>query len=258
MKKLFGILFILLLSACNGEDQNTIVVGTIAGPETKLVEVAKKIAREHYHFNIKIVQFNDYTIPNIALNDGSLDANIFQHAPYLSQFITQHHMHLQSIGRTFIYPIGLYSHKYKTMTDIPDNATIAIPNDPSNGARALLLLDNAKLITLSNKTPLTTLNDIKSNPKQFQFKEIDAAQLPRALHDVDAAVINTTYAMLGNLLPSRDAIFLEDKHSPYANLIVVRKDDNNPLLKLLVKVVQSNTVKKEANKLFKGQAIQAW
>ena len=157
-----------------------------------------------------------------------------------------------------MYPTGIYSIKIKSLKQLPNNATIALPNDPSNEARSLLLLQKAGLIKLK-KAPLANLQDITSNPKKFRFKELDAAQLPRILADVDAAVINTTFAIPAGLRPSRDALFTEGKDSPYANLIVIRRNsDKKEQLALFVQAVNSTEVKEKAQELFGDAAIVAW
>lgn len=250
-----------LLTSCGEKrGENEVIVGTIAGPETELMEVAKKVAAAEHNLNIKIVEFNDYSLPNQALADGSIDANVFQHQPYLDAAMKAKNYQFAVVGKTFIYPMGVYSSKYKKLTDIPEGAVIAIPNDPSNESRALLLLKKAKVITLKPYVVTgATLQDIGSNPKKLQFKELDAAQLPRALEDVDLAVINTNYAMLAGLTPSTDALALENSTSPYANVIVVRNTDTEQAKIIdLVKSLQSKPVMDKANELFKGQAIIGW
>ncbi len=249
---------VLSLVACSKPSPNTITVGTISGPETDLVEVAQTVAQERYGLNVKIVEFNDYNLPNEALQDGSLDANVYQHLPYLQAASKAHGYDLEVIGKTFVYPAGVYSKKIKSIKQLPDKALIALPNDPSNESRALLLLQKAGLITLKSEQN-SSVQDIAKNPKQLQFKELDAAQLPRVLDDVDAAVINTTFAIPAGLSPTHDAIFLEDKNSPYANLIVVRKNtDKHPQLDLFVKSMNSPEVKEKAKSLFGDGAIPAW
>ena len=249
---------LLALTACSKPSPNTLVIGTISGPETELVEVAQKIALDRYGITVKIIEFNDYNLPNEALQDGSLDANIYQHLPYLQAAIDAHGYDLESIGKTFVYPTGIYSSKYKSLKLLPDHSTIALPNDPSNEARALLLLKKAGLITLKN-THQASVQDIASNPKQLRFKELDAAQLPRVLTDVDAAIINTTFAIPAGLSPSRDALYLEDKSSPYANLIVIRRNSHKKAqLALFVKAMNSQEVEDKAHQLFGDAAIIAW
>ena len=258
MRILSTLALLLTLVACSKPLPNTLIVGTISGPETELVEVAKKVALDRYGINVKIVEFNDYNLPNEALQDGSLDANVYQHLPYLNAAATAHGYNLEAIGKTFVYPTGIYSSKFKSLKQLPDHATIALPNDPSNEARALLLLQKAGLITLNN-THHNSIQDIANNPKNLRFKELDAAQLPRILADVDAAIINTTFAIPAGLRPSRDALFLEGKDSPYANLIVIRRDSHKKeQLALLVKALNSIEVKDKAHELFDDAAIVAW
>lgn len=258
MRYILLVVLSIALSACGKPNPNTLVVGTIAGPETELVDVAQKVAQDRYGLTVKIIEFSDYNLPNEALMDGTLDANVYQHLPYLKAASAAHGYHFDVIGKTFVYPTGLYSTKFKSLRALPKQAIIAIPNDPSNEARSLLLLQKAGLITLK-KADSTTLSSIKSNPKHFRFKELDAAQLPRVLADVDAAVINTTFAIPAGLKPSRDALFIENKNSPYANLIVVRSNnDKNDKLALLVKALNSKEVKDKAKRLFGDGAIAAW
>lgn len=247
----------LILAACSKPD-NTLTVGTIAGPETTLMEVAKTVAKEKYQLTLDIRTFNDYILPNIALNDGSIDANVFQHQPYLDAMVKSRGLHLISIGKTFIYPMAAYSKTMTSIEKLPDNAIVALPNDPSNETRALLLLEKAHLISLK-KVENPSILDVKTNPKHLIFKAINAAQLPRVLDDVSLAIINTNFAIQANLSPKRDGLIVEDKHSPYANVIVIReKDKNKPLFKKLVAALQSEAVLKKAQELFHGEAIQAW
>ena len=249
----------LFLSACR-DDEKTITIGTIAGPETELAEVATEVAQKRSHLHIKIVTFTDYLQPNSALNDDALQANVFQHAPYLVEQIAAHHYDLVIAGKTFIYPMGVYSMTYHDLSALPENSEVAIPNDPTNEGRALLLLQKAGVITVSPAAGLkATPRDITSNPKQLQFVELDAAQLARAYQDVAVAVINTNYAIPAGLLPSEDALFIEDKDSPYANLIVIRaKDAEKPWVKELVNSFHSQEVVDKANQLFQGQVVPAF
>lgn len=258
MRFFLSILLILSLASCSKPGPNQLKVGTIAGPETDLVLAARDLAREKYGLDIQVVEFSDYNLPNAALEDGSLDANVYQHKAYLSAAMQAHDYPLEIIGKTFVYPMGIYSKKFKTLSDLPEHALIALPNDPSNEGRALLLLEKAGFIRL-HETKTNTLRDIAKNPKNLQFKELDAAQLPRVLNDVDAALINTTFALPAGLNPARDALFLEDKQSPYANLIVIRQNSvKKEQLLLFAKAIQSDTVKKKARELFGDGAIPAW
>ena len=258
MRFLLVIICSFSLIACGKPSPSTLTIGTISGPESELVEAAKDVAQTRYGLTIKIIEFNDYNLPNEALAEGSLDANIYQHLPYLNKSMKARGYHFKVIGKTFVYPMAIYSQKYKTLHKIPNHAVIAIPNDPSNESRALLLLQRAGLITLKKKAT-GTLADVTGNPKNLQLKELDAAQLPRALADVDAAVINTTFALPAGLRPSRDGLFVERKDSPYANLIVARDDSDKKLqLDEFVKAMNSPEVKKQAQNLFGDAAIPAW
>lgn len=258
-------LFAFLLTACGQQGQekrepNVLRVGTIAGPETELVEAAREVAYDKYGLKIEIVEFEDYMLPNTALSDGAIDVNVFQHKPYLDAYLAKRNEPLVVVGQTFVYPIGIYSKKHASLGALPEKAKIALPNDASNEARALLILQDAGVIKLKEEANFQyTLKDITENPHNFQFVELDAAQLPRVLGDVDAAVINTNYSRAAGLLPNRDAIFVENADSPYANLIVVREDradDDN--IRLFIHAMQSPAVLKKADELFEGQAIPAW
>lgn len=262
---LFRVLFALLLtltltltlSSCSHKEKaNSIRVGTIAGPETKLMSVAKKVALQKFGLHVKIVTFTDYSLPNQALEEGDIDANAFQHYPFLLSQMKAHDYHLAPVGNTFLYPMGLYSKKIKSLSDLKPGAKIAIPNDPSNEARALLLLQKAGLITLKPKATINaTTHDIASNPNHYQVVSLDAAQVPRAMDDVALAAINTNYATPAGLSPSK-ALFVESTDSPYMNLIVARAvDKNKKKIQELVQAFQSEPVLKEAKKLFGDDAI---
>lgn len=240
-------------------EADEIVIGTIVGPETQIVEEAKKVAAKQ-GLKVKIITFEDYIVPNTALAEGELDANMFQHQPYLDIVIAKKQYALSTIGKMFIYPMGVYSKKYKHLEELPHGAVIGIPNDPSNGARALRLLAKANLIHIPEKNDLElSIKDIQSNPKKLVIKEIAAAQLPRVLTDLDAAVINTNYAMPAGLSPNKDAIYLEDKDSPYVNIVVVRtKEKDEAKYHKLMDALHSPEVQAAAKKLFNDQAIQGW
>ncbi len=253
---------ILLLSACGQKikDANVIKVGTIDGPETALMEVAKQVAQKKYGLTIKIVTFTDYNLPQAAVDDGSIDANMTVHLPFLEAAIKARGYKIIPIGKTFVYPMGVYSQKIKSLDQLPAGASVAIPNDPSNEARALLLLAKAKLITLSDNNNVTaTPRDIINNPKNLKFSEVDTAVVARTLPDVTIAVINTNYAIPAGLMPSKDAIYLESADSPYANIVVVRTSEKDKKqFHELIEALHSKEVLAIAKKLFKGQAIPAW
>ncbi len=252
---------LLSLSACHQhENSQPIRLGTISGPETELMQVAKQVAQRDYGLNIKLIEFTDYSLPNRALNDGSLDANLFQHQAFLDDEIHNRDYALVAIAKEFIYPMAIYSSKIRHLNELKPHAIVAIPNDPSNEARALLLLSSAGLITLDTaRNTLITPNDIQHNPKHLVIKELDAAQLSRVLADVDLAVINANYAALAQLYPQQDAIFSEGKNSIYANLLVVKSaDKNNPKFINLIKAIHSPEVVAAADRIFHGTAVPAW
>lgn len=261
---LFLVTAIVSLVGCgenNSTDDKILRIGTIAGPETELMETAKRLAKQRYNLHIKIVQFSDYVLPNIALNDGSIDVNLYQHQPYLDSAMKAHSYDFVTIGKTFIYPMALYSKKIHKLTELKDGAIIAIPNDPSNSARALLLLQKAGLLKLKKdvKESELSVQDVQYNPMGYKIKQLDAAQLPRVLADVDLVSINTNYAVEAGLLPKRDGLYMEQADSPYANIVVVkRKNMNDMRLKMLMDILHSREVVKHARKLFQEQAIAAW
>jgi D-methionine transport system substrate-binding protein len=258
---LMASLLLFSITACHHrKDPHQIRLGTISGPETELMQIVKQVALRNTGLHLQIVEFSDYSLPNTALNDGSLDANLFQHQCFLENEIHHRGYHLVAIAKLFVYPMGIYSHKILHLNQLKSHAMVAIPNDPSNEARALLLMSKAGLITLNTrKGNLITPRDIVQNPKQLVIKELDAAQLPRALADVDLAVINTNYAVLAHLYSQQNALFAEDKSSSYANLLVVNvKDKNKPKFIDLIKALHSKEVLAAAEKLFHGEAIPSW
>ena len=206
---------------------------------------------------LEIKEFTDYVTPNDAVEYGEIDANYFQHIPYLESFNTEHGYHLVNAGGIHVEPIALYSKKYSSLSDIPAGATIAIPNDPTNEGRALLLLEAAGLITLKADAGLEAIPlDIASNPKNLKFSEIEAATLPRVLGDVDAAVINGNYAIPAGLVATRDGLYVEGAESPYVNVIAVKEgNENNPAIKALVEALKSDEVKAYVAETYKNGEV---
>lgn len=235
-------------------------VGSMSGPESDLVEAAAKVAREQYGLEVKVVTFEDYVTPNVALEDGSLDLNAFQHKPYMDAMNQNRGFHLVAVGNTFIYPIGGYSKKIKKIEQLTDGARIAIPNDPSNEGRTLILLDKKGLIKLKDNSNLSaSLMDIVANPHHYDFVETDAAQLPRMLDEVDLAFINSNYAVSAQLNPSTDPIIVEDKDSPYVNIIAAREDNkDDKSVAQFVSAYHSQAVEDAARAAFKGGAVKGW
>ena len=250
----------IALTGCGEKKDNHLKVGAIAGAETQVAEEAAKIAKEKFGLEVEIVQFSDFATPNVALNDGSIDVNAFQHKPYLDSQIKDRGFKLVAVGNTFVYPIAGYSKKIKNISELKEGSQIAVPNDPTNLGRSLLLLQKQGLLKLKDGSGLTaTVLDIVENPKKVKIVELEAAQLPRALEDVDLAIINTVYASQVNLQPTRDGLFVEDKDSPYVNLIAAREaDKETQKVKQFVQAYQSEEVYKAAQELFHGGVIKGW
>jgi D-methionine transport system substrate-binding protein len=216
-----------LFTACKGKKEaDTLIVGASPQPHMELLELIKDDLAEQ-NITLKLVEFTDYIQPNEALMAGELDANFFQHLPYLEDNVEWSDKLVSAFG-VHVEPFGLYSSKYEILADLPDGAVIAIPNDPTNGGRALLLLETEGLIRLRPEAGITaTLRDITGNPRNFRFQELEAAHLPRALDDVDAAAINGNYALQAGFNPLRDSLVIEGAESPYVNIVVVQKGKEN-------------------------------
>ena len=234
-------------------------VGATPIPHAELLEFVKPIL-EKENIKLEIVPFQDYVQPNTALADKELDANFFQHQPYLDNFNKERGLDLVSAGKVHVEPLGLYSKKVKSNDEIANGASIAIPNDPTNAARSLLLLQQNGIIKLKDGAGISaTERDIAENPKKLKFQLVEAAQLPRVLEDVDCAVINTNYALPAGLNPVKDALIIEDKDSPYANIITVRKgDENRPEIVKLVQALNSPEVKKFIEDKYQGAIVPAF
>lgn len=240
-------------------DKKEIKMGVTAGPHAEVMEeVAKEAAKQG--ITIKVVEFNDYVQPNKALAEGDLDMNSMQHQPYMDNVVKKQGLKITSIGKTIILPMAVYSHKYKDIKDVADGAKVTIPNDPTNGARALLLIQQAGLIKLKNGNSVdASVTDITENPKNLQFVELDAAQIPRSLDDTDLACVNTNYAIPAGLNPQKDSILVESKDSPYANVMAVRQgDENNETYKKVLEIYQSEPIKKFIEEHFQGTILPAF
>lgn len=231
-------------------------IGVTAGPHAQIFEQVKKLA-EKDGLKIQIVEFSDYIQPNAALAAGDLDANSYQHKPFLDQQIKDRGYKFVPVGYTVNFPIGLYSKKVKSLAELKEGAKFGIPNDPTNGGRVLLVLQDKGLIKLRPEAGLkATPLDVVDNPKKLKFVELEAAQLPRSLDDLDAAAVNTNYALPAGLQPGRDSIAQEAAKSPYVNLIAVREQDKDkPWVAKLVKAYQSEEVRKFIQTEFKGAVV---
>ena len=215
--------------SADSKNDKVIKIGVTPKPHEEIVNVAKPLL-EKEGYTVEITEFNDYVQPNTAVSEGTLDANYFQHMPYLKEQNESKGFNLVSVGAIHLEPMGLYSKKIKSLDELKDGATIAVPNDPSNEARALRLLESKGIIKIA-EGELVTPKDITENPKNLKFTELEAAAIPRSIDDVDAAVINGNYAIEANFNPTKDAIIIEDKDSeaakPYANIIVVKEGNEN-------------------------------
>ena len=241
------------------QEEKILKVGVTSGPHAEILEQVKQVA-EKDGLKIQIVEFNDYVQPNAALDQGEIDANAFQHQPFLDNHVKDRGYKLKSIAKTVILPMGIYSDKVKKLDELKQGASVAIPNDPSNAGRALLLLDQAGIIKLKpGAGAAASVLDIAENPRNIQIKELEAALIPRAIADVDIAAINTSYALKAGLVPARDGLALENSSSPYANVIAVReKDKDNPIFQKLIKAYHSEEVKQYLSGHFNGSILPAW
>jgi D-methionine transport system substrate-binding protein len=237
----------------------TITVGVTAGPHAQILEAVKPIAASK-GLDIKIVEFTDYVMPNAALEAGDLQANSFQNQPYLDNQKADRGYKIEAVGLTVNFPIGIYSKKHRSWDAVPEGSTLSIPNDPTNGGRVLLLLQEKGVLKLKAGVGFKpTVADIIENPRKFKVVEVDAAQTARTLDDVDAAAVNTNYATEAGLDPVKDAILREDPKGPYTNLIAVRAiDKDKPWVKLLVDSYHTPEVREFVLTKFKGAVLPSW
>lgn len=257
----------IAVSGCGGgssekkaaDTKQVLKVGVTAGPHAEIMDEVKKIAAKD-GLQVDIVEFNDYIQPNVSLFQGELDLNSMQHRPYLDNIVKDRNYDLVEVGKSVNFPMAAYSQKFKKGEVIPDGSSIGIPNDPTNGGRALLLLAAQKLITLKDDIGVkATLADVTANPHNFQFKELDAAIIPRSLSDLDVAVINTNYAIASGMNPVNDSIFIESPESPFVNILVTKeKMKDDPRIKTFIKAYQSDETAKFIAEHFKGSVTPGW
>lgn len=245
-------------SGADSKDDKVIKIGVTPKPHKEIVDAAVPLL-EKEGYKVEITEFNDYVQPNTAVEEGSLDVNFFQHTPYLNEQVQSRGLHLKSVAAIHLEPMGLYSKKITSLDELKDGSTIAVPNDPSNEARALKLLAANGLIKIKDGE-LVTPADITENPKNLQFSELEAAAVPRAVDDVDAAVINGNYAIEAGFDPKTNAIVKEDKDSeaakPYANIVVVKEGNENlEKIQALIKALTSDEVRDFINKEYNGAVI---
>lgn len=253
------VLILSALALTSAASAGTLRVGASPVPHAEILNFVKPILAKQ-GVELKVQEFTDYVTPNVALGEGSIDVNFFQHVPYLNSFQKDRPLGIVAGAKVHVEPIGVYSRRVKQLRDLKSGATIAIPNDPSNSGRALKLLEQAGLIRLKPNAGINaTVRDISTNLKKLKFRELDAAQLPRALGDVDAAVINTNYALEAGLNPLKDALKLEGKQSPYANVLAAKPATlKNPDYLKLVAALRSPEVRAFILKKYNGAVVPAF
>lgn len=251
----------VLLTGCQDKKPTELKVGATAGPHAENVQKAAEVAKSQ-GLNVKVVEFTDYVTPNKSLAEGALDIVVYQHEPFLNNFNKQQKTHLKKIGDAVVQPMGFYSNKIHSLNDVPEGAVIAIPNDPSNEGRALQLVEKSGLIKLKPGIDGSslTIGDVIENPKKLKFKELEAAQLPRSLGDVDIATIPMNYVISSGLSPQKDGFYFESKDAPYALIIIASRENNanDENVKKFVKAFQSEDVRKFILEKFKGSVLPAW
>ncbi|WP_221567130.1 MetQ/NlpA family ABC transporter substrate-binding protein [Alkalihalobacillus sp. TS-13] len=278
MKKwLLASLFVLVtsaLAACGGSSETSgskeekaeglysdekLVVGVTAGPHEQILEKVKELAKKE-DLDIEIKVFTDYVMPNVALAEKELDLNIFQTEPYFNAFKEDRKLDLVKSFDTVTFPMGMYSLKVKDIADLKEGAKIGLPSDPTNSGRALLLFEKAGLIKLNPDTGInSTVKDIVENKNNYEFIELDSAQIARQLDELDAAAINTNFAIEAGFTPSKDAIFIEPKDSPYVNHAAVRTENkNDEILTKLADIYRSEEIAKFIEEEFEGSVIPSW
>ncbi|WP_431682018.1 MetQ/NlpA family ABC transporter substrate-binding protein [Kitasatospora sp. KL5] len=248
-------------AGASADPNKTLTVIASPTPHAQILDYVKKNLADKAGLKLDVKVVTDYVTPNTAVQDGSADANYFQHVPYLEDFNKKNGTDIVSAGTVHLEPLGLYSKKVKSVAELKDGAEVGVPNDATNEGRALKLLADNNVITLKSGAGATaTVQDIATNPKNLKFKELEAAQLPRSLGDLDAAVINGNYALDSGLKPATDAIVLEKAEgNPYANILAVKKgNEADPRVQKLAELLHSAEVKKYIDETFNGSVIPAF
>lgn len=268
------ILIIAALAACGGNNDESadkgeeaegllsdgkLIVGVTAGEHEEIMEQVKELAAKQ-DLEIEIKTFSDYPIVNEALSQGDLDLNVFQHVPYLDEQKKDRGYDIVPAGNTITTPMGVYSNNVKDIKDLKKGAKIGLPNDPTNGGRALLIFEKAGMIKLKEGVGNTpSVKDIEENKNEYDFVELEAAQIPRQLDDLEAAAINSNYAIEAGFVPTEDSIFIEDKDSPWVNVVAARAENkDDEAVKKFLSVYQSDEIKKYIEDTYKGSVIPGW
>ncbi|WP_377887639.1 MetQ/NlpA family ABC transporter substrate-binding protein [Alkalihalobacillus sp. R86527] len=268
MKKLtllLGALLLIVVTGCSGSaesgesDEGPLKVGVTAGPHEDIMKKVKEVAEED-GFEIDVVAFNDYVMPNTALDEGELDANVFQHEPYLNDFVDERGMELTKVATTINFPMGIYSDQYDDLDKLKKGDKVGLPNHSTGEPRALMLFEKAGIIELKEGVGVeATIKDIKKNPLDLEFVPLEASQIPRQLGELAIAAINTNYAMESGRVPTEDALEMEPKDSPWVNVIATQSDDkDDERIKKLVEYYHSDEVKKFIEEEFNGSVIASW
>lgn len=256
-------LFLGILVACGAEDQaddNRLVVGVTAGPHEEIFEEIKKIAADE-GLEIEIKVFSDYIMPNTALAEGDLDLNSYQHKPFMDQFNIDHDTNLYAYTNTFLSPIGVYSKEIESPEDIPEGAKIGIPNDPTNGARAFIIFEEAGFITLKEGTDPSkaSILDVDENEKNLEFIELDAAQIPAQLNELDLGVINGNFALENGFDPLTDSILTEPSDTPFVNILAIREEDKDrEAIAKVTEIYHSEEIAEFILERFEGILVPTW
>ncbi|WP_102028356.1 MetQ/NlpA family ABC transporter substrate-binding protein [Salirhabdus sp. Marseille-P4669] len=262
---LSGLLFVTVLTACGGEketqtlSEDKLKIGVTAGPHEEIMEKVKEVAAKD-GLEIEIEVISDYITPNTALAEGDLDANSYQHKPFLDQMNEDRNLELVDVANTVNFPMGIYSEAIQDVSELKEGDKVGLPNDPTNGARALMLFEQAGIITLKEGVGANaSVKDIDENKLNLEFIELEASQIPRQLGELTAAAINTNYAMEAGFIPSEDSIFIEPKDSPWVNLIAVRSENqDDPVVDKLIKAYHSDEVKQFVEENFNGSVVASW
>jgi len=243
----------------NDEELITVNVGASPVPHAEILEVVKPLLKEK-NIELNIIEFTDYVTPNLALSDKELDGNYFQHIPYLEDFSSEHNLNLTYSAKVHIEPMGIYSIKIDNLDELEEGSLVAIPNDSTNGGRALLLLESAGLIKIKDGVGIeATKRDIVENPLNLDITELEAAALPRVLEDVGIAVINTNYALEADFVPADDALYIETSDSPYVNILAIREgDEDRPELVELAEALNSPEVRQFIEEAYDGAVVPAF
>ncbi|GEN55866.1 lipoprotein [Halolactibacillus alkaliphilus] len=266
MRKLLALIslaVLVVLAGCGDEattlSENEITVGVTAGPHEQILEKVKELAAEE-DLTVNIEVFTEYVIPNTALDEGELDLNSYQHQPFLDNAKSDRGYEIEAVATTVNFPMGIYSTEIADVSQLQEGDKVALPNDPTNGARALILFEAAGLITLKEGVGAEAMVlDIEENPLNLDFIELEASQIPRQLEEVAAAAINTNFAIEHGFVPTEDAIYIEPSDSPWVNLIVAREENSDdPVIEKFIRIYQSDEVKQFIEDTFEGSVVASW